>query len=139
MVAEKEEMHMDKSMGEFIAERRKEKGLTQRELAQMLNITDKAVSKWERNLACPDINTIPKLAEILSVSVEELLNANPAEKPKNQEVEKVIDTVLKAVPLAMGVALITVSILKKDLDLYTISGFMGIGLFAISLQQLRKE
>ena len=130
---------MEKSMGEFIAERRKEKGLTQRELAQMLNITDKAVSKWERNLACPDINTLPKLADILGASVEELLNVQPTEKPKNHEIEKVIDTVLKAVPLAMGVALIMVSVLEKDLDLYTVCGLMGIGLFAISLQQLRKE
>ena len=41
----------------------------------MLNITDKAISKWERDLACPDVATIPKLAQILGVSVEELLDA----------------------------------------------------------------
>lgn len=41
----------------------------------MLNITDKAVSKWERDIACPDTQTIPKLADILGLSVEELLNA----------------------------------------------------------------
>ena len=130
---------MEKTMGEFIAERRKEKNLTQRELAQMLNITDKAVSKWERNLACPDIGTLPRLADILGVSVEELLKAGPAEKQKIRETEKVIDLVLKAVPLAMGIALIMLSVLEKDLDLYTVCGFVGIGLFAISLQQLRKE
>lgn len=130
---------MNKTMGELIAERRKEKGLTQKGLAEQLNITDKAVSKWERNLACPDISTIPRLAEILGLSVEELLNVSPGEKKGSPEVERILDMVLKAVPLAMGIALFMVSILKKDLDMYTISGFAGIGLFAISLNQLRKE
>ena len=65
----------NKSMGEIISTLRKEKGLTQKEVADRLNITDKAVSKWERDLACPDTQTIPKLAEILGVSLEELLNA----------------------------------------------------------------
>ena len=56
---------MTKNMGDLIAARRKELGMTQKDLADRLNITDKAVSKWERNLACPDINTIPKLADLL--------------------------------------------------------------------------
>ena len=129
---------MNQTMGELIAQRRKEKGLTQKGLAQQLNITDKAVSKWERNLACPDIGTIPRLAEILELSVEELLNVSPAEKKGSPEAEKVLDMVLKAVPLAMGIALFMTSILKKDLDVYTIAGFAGIGLFALSLNQIRK-
>lgn len=129
---------MAKTMGELIAARRKEKGMTQRELAELLNITDKAVSKWERDLACPDINTVPKLAEALELSVEELLNVTPAEKTPTQKQEMLIDTVLKAVPLAMGVVLIVTSILKKDLDMYTIAGFTGIGLFCVSLHLLRK-
>lgn len=129
---------MAKTMGELIAARRKEKGMTQRELAELLNITDKAVSKWERDLACPDINTVPRLAEALELSVEELLNVTPAEKTPTQKQEMLIDTVLKAVPLAMGVVLIVTSILKKDLDMYTIAGFTGIGLFCVSLHLLRK-
>ena len=68
----------NKSMGEIISTLRREKGMTQKELADMLNITDKAVSKWERDIACPDTMTIPKLAEILGVSVEELMNAKSA-------------------------------------------------------------
>ena len=47
--------------------------MTQSELAEKMNVTDKAVSKWERDLSCPDINTISKLADVLDVSVEELL------------------------------------------------------------------
>lgn len=132
---------MDRNMGDLITERRKELGLTQKELADKLNITDKAVSKWERNLACPDISTVPKLAEILGVSVEELLNATgkPAQGAADGGAEQIVDLVLKAVPLAMGIALIVTSVLKKDLDVYTMAGFAGIGLFAISLNQIRSK
>ena len=64
------------TLGQKIAELRKAKNMTQLELANQLNITDKAVSKWERDISCPDINTFPKLAEVLEVSVDELLQAN---------------------------------------------------------------
>jgi len=63
-----------KSTGEIIAEYRKAKGMTQRSLAEQLNITDKAVSKWERNIARPDISLIPKLSAILEIPVEYLLD-----------------------------------------------------------------
>ena len=55
----------NKSIGEMINSLRKEKGMTQNDLAEKMNVTDKAVSKWERNLSCPDVNAIPKLVEIL--------------------------------------------------------------------------
>ncbi len=100
-------------------------------------MTDKAVSKWERNLACPDIHSLPKLAEALGITVGELLSAVPEKKPRATRAEEILDMVLKALPLAMGIALIVVSVLKKDLDVYTLSGFAGIGLFAISLGQIR--
>ena len=57
----------NKTMGTIISERRHELGLTQKELADQLNITDKAVSKWERDVAIPDTGTIPRLAEILEI------------------------------------------------------------------------
>ena len=130
----------EKTMGSLIAELRKAKGMTQLELANFLGVTDKAVSKWERDLSCPDVNTLPKLAQILGVSVDELLQAGavPQSKPAGKWTE-ILDMILKAVPLAMGIALIVTGILKKDLDLHTVSGMAGIGLFAISLYQLRKE
>ena len=53
----------------FIATLRKENNMTQVELAQKLQVTDKAVSKWERGLGFPDINTIEPLADALGVSV----------------------------------------------------------------------
>ena len=59
--------------GEFICKKRKEINLTQRELADKLNITDKAVSKWERGLSFPDISILIPLAEILNISLYDLL------------------------------------------------------------------
>ncbi|EMB68988.1 helix-turn-helix domain-containing protein [Streptococcus mutans] len=47
--------------------------MTQLELAEKMRVTDKAVSKWERDLSFPDINSIPKLAEIFEVSVDDLM------------------------------------------------------------------
>ena len=64
-----------KKLGQFIAELRKEKGMTQAELASKLHVTDKAVSKWERGLGLPDINSIEPLADALGISVAEVMQA----------------------------------------------------------------
>lgn len=60
-------------IGRFIAERRKTKGLTQMQLAEMLNITDRAVSKWETGKSMPDSSIMLELCKILGISVTELL------------------------------------------------------------------
>lgn len=60
--------------GNFIIELRKENNMTQKELADKLHLTDKAISKWERGLSFPDIAILKPLSEILKVSVIELLN-----------------------------------------------------------------
>ena len=64
-----------KKLGQFIAEIRKEKKMTQAELASKLQVTDKAVSKWERGLGLPDINSIEPLADALGISVAEVMQA----------------------------------------------------------------
>ena len=64
-----------KKLGTFIATLRKENNMTQVELAQKLQVTDKAVSKWERGLGFPDINTIEPLADALGVSVLEIMRS----------------------------------------------------------------
>ena len=64
-----------KKLGQFIAEIRKEKNMTQAELASKLHVTDKAVSKWERGLGLPDINSIEPLADALAISVAEVMQA----------------------------------------------------------------
>jgi transcriptional regulator with XRE-family HTH domain len=61
-------------IAQFISELRKEKKFTQRELAEQLGVTDKAVSKWERGLSYPDISLLSKLSNVLGVTVSELLN-----------------------------------------------------------------
>lgn len=66
-------------IGEFIALKRKEKGLTQKELAQFIGVTDKAVSKWERGLGCPDVSLLEILAEKLDISILELLKGRMIE------------------------------------------------------------
>lgn len=60
-------------MGERIAAARKEMGMTQKTLAEMLHVTDKAISKWERGAGCPDIAMLPTLADSLHVSIAALL------------------------------------------------------------------
>ncbi len=64
----------NQSINNFICELRKSKNLTQKELAEKLNVTDKAVSKWERGLSYPDITLISKLAQIFEITTDELLN-----------------------------------------------------------------
>ena len=61
-------------IGKFIAETRKAGGFTQRELAERLGITDKAVSKWERGMGMPDVSLMLPLCEALHISVNELLS-----------------------------------------------------------------
>ena len=82
-------MDMEK-MGKFISKLRKEKGLTQKELANQLHITDRAVSKWERGLSCPDISLLEPLANILGVSLSSLLNG---EKSKSMSDETILHTI----------------------------------------------
>ena len=62
-----------KKTGNFIAEKRKELNMSQKELAQHLHITDKAISKWERGLSFPDITILIPLSEVLNVSLYDLL------------------------------------------------------------------
>lgn len=59
--------------GRFICENRKKKGLSQKDLAERLNITDKAVSKWERGLSFPDISMLIPISEILEITLYDLL------------------------------------------------------------------
>ena len=68
------------TFGNMVAALRKEKGMTQLELAEKMGVTDKAVSKWERDLSFPDVSSIPKLAEILGITVDELMQVKAESK-----------------------------------------------------------
>ena len=62
------------TLGKRISENRKAKNIKQDELAEMLLVSPQAVSKWENDISCPDISLLPKLSEILGISVDELLS-----------------------------------------------------------------
>ena len=126
----------NKTFGEMISSLRREKNMTQNDLVDKMNVTDKAVSKWERNLSCPDINSIPKLAEILGVSVEKLLNAQT--KQENSKVEDIINIALIGVSLAMGICIVVTSVLKQ-IDINNAIIMLGIGLSCLSIYSLKNK
>ena len=65
---------MENTIGKRIASLRRGKGLTQDELSEMMGVSPQAVSKWENDQSCPDITSLPQLAEILGITVDELLS-----------------------------------------------------------------
>lgn len=89
----------NKKFGQFILQLRKEKGWTQLELDEKLNITDKAVSKWERGVGFPDIKMIEPLAEIFNVSVLEIMRSEKVSEQSiptenaSEAINNVIDVV----------------------------------------------
>lgn len=75
-----------KSCGNFIYELRKEKKLTQKELAEKLNVSDKAISRWETGKGFPDVNSLMGLSELFSVTVNELLAGKRIETENLNEI-----------------------------------------------------
>lgn len=63
----------NQKIGALIYQLRKEKGLTQKQLADLMNISDRIVSKWERGYGCPDVTLLPKLSTLLGVNIENIL------------------------------------------------------------------
>ena len=128
-----------KTLGMMIASLRKENGMTQFELAEKMGVTDKAVSKWERDLSCPDVNTIPKLAEAFGISVDELMQIKAeSQNESKKDVTPMIHMIMKAIALAMGVGVVVLSILKK-LDVNSGMGMLGIGLACLAITSLAKK
>lgn len=78
---------MGNTFGCFLRQKRQEKNLTQKQLSKMLFVSESTISKWEKDVAHPDITLLPKLSEILDVSEHELITAsvdNKAREEKNQ-------------------------------------------------------
>lgn len=133
-----------KDIGQEIARLRKEKNMTQLQLADLMNVTDKAVSKWERGLSYPSFKTIQKLAEVLEVPLEDFIDIESEDNMRkedlaiNENLKQVTKVIFKAISLAMGIAVVVLSILK-ELDIS--SGFimLGIGLFSLALDSLRNN
>ena len=129
---------MKKTLGTMIAELRKQHGMTQLELAEKMGVTDKAVSKWERDLSCPDINSIPELAEILGVSVEDLMQVKKEAEAPVSKVAEIIDLAPKAVAMAMGVAVTVLTILNA-LDVKSGMVMLGIGLACVGIRLMNDK
>lgn len=123
---------MKKTLGTMIAELGKQQGMTQLELAEKMGVTDKAVSKWERDLSCPDINSIPNLAEILGVSVEELMQSKKEVETSVSKVAEIRKIAPKAVAMAMGIA-VTVLTILNELDVKSGMVMLGIGLACVGI------
>lgn len=81
-----------KKFGAFIAQVRREKEMTQKQLAQKLNVTDKAVSRWERGLGFPDISLLEPLADALGLTITELIKSEriPQEDIPQKEVSELL-------------------------------------------------
>lgn len=96
----------------IILERRKSLRLTQKELAQKLNVSDKVISKWETGSSLPDITLINPLAEVLGITVSELLSAKELSKPVlNEEVNLKIITKFKVLYfIALGLFIVSLLI-----------------------------
>ena len=85
-----------KTLGDFIAGRRRELGLTQAQLAARLHLTDKAVSRWERGVGLPDLATLDPLAAALEVSLAELMTARRQPQPLPEAEEAAAQTLALA-------------------------------------------
>ena len=131
---------MKESFGGMISALRKEKGMTQLDLATKMGVTDTAVSKWERDLSFPDVASLPLLAEVLGVTVDELLQAKTKadESPLREKAARMVDLGLRAVAVAMGVAVAALAILGQ-IDTTSALVMLGIGLACLAIASLPKE
>jgi len=122
-------------IGKFINERRKEKNMSQSELANILNVTSQAVSKWENGRGIPDIEMLKKLSEVFEVNVDELLNGEENKfKKKNNKKNILYFGIIILIVLLVGIALFLIkpknesfqfSNLASDNDAFTIKGVMA--------------
>lgn len=132
-----------KKLGAFISQRRKELNMTQADLAEKIQVTDKAVSRWERGLGLPDINTVEPLAIALDVSLAEVMKAERiCETMTDQDTTEVIKDVLsmverkraerKRIYLAVGCTALLIALILVFDSLGGL-GFLGIFLPMLGL------
>lgn len=131
---------MKKTFGAMIAQLRKDNNMTQAELAEKMGVTDKAVSKWERDLSFPDVSSIPKLAEFFGVSVDTLMQVKSSTNVKTSggKTSQLIELIFNCVALAMGVA-VTALLVMNQIDTRSAVAILGIGLASLALAQLSKN
>ena len=122
-----------KTIGGFIAALRKANGMTQKELADRLNVSDKTVSRWERNDGAPDLAVIPIIAEIFDVTCDELLRGERKSPTERAEASESADeTTPKAEKQRQR-------LLKSTLTQYTNCSYIAMGVSAVVLVYLREK
>ena len=126
-------MEMKKSLGSILTELRKQNNMTQADLAEKMCVTDKAVSKWERDISCPNIETIQKLADFFNIPVNELLSAKSSSKKNN-----IITLIFNAVALAMGISVLVLMIMDS-IDIKNAVIMLAAGLGALSINLLKSK
>ena len=101
---------------------------------------DKAVSKWERDLSFPDVNSIPRLAEIFNVTVDEIMQVNADTKvnEKTGKISEIVDIAWKGIALAMGIAVVVLSVIN-EIGTKEAACMLGIGLACIAITQLSNK
>lgn len=122
-----------KTIGKFITTLRKANGMTQKELAEKLNVSDKTVSRWERDDGAPDLATIPVIAEIFGVTCDELLRGE--RKSPTQRTEEIVDE-----PTAKGEKqrkrILSVGLSNYRNQTYITMGISAVGLIAAMICNL---
>lgn len=101
-------------IGKFIQEKRKQKSITQSELAEKLNISDRAISKWENGICMPDVGTIPEICKILNITINDLFSGEVVDMKNNEKI------------LEQNLLEMTSLKEEKDKQLLTLEIFIGI-------------
>ena len=139
-----------KTTGRFIAELRKQRGLTQKELAEQLMVTDKAVSRWETGKGLPDTSLLKPLAELLGVSVGELLSGRMIEEEqmKDQTDRIILDSLrysgrmfarmVNLILILVGAALLVSPLFTAGRNHYWAAGLVLVGIAALRIYFIKR-
>ena len=106
--------------GTLIKELRKEKNMTQKDLADLLHITDRAVSKWERGLCAPDISLLEPLSKALDISITELISGERV--AQNEISEKIEESAKNVIDYSKNEIAYKIKLFKKKYLVATIIG-----------------
>ena len=113
-----------KKIGSFLKELRKEKEITQEQLAEILGVSGRTVSRWETGSNMPDISLLVEIAEFFDVSIPEIINGERKSENMNEEVKKVAESL-------SDYASVEKETIIKDVRKYSISGTIAIVVYCI--------
>lgn len=115
VIARKEKNYMDQiKIGKFISMKRKEKNITQSELAEKLNISDRAISKWENGVCLPDASNMKDLCQILGITINDLFSGEVVDRLENEK------------KLEENLLFMTQMKEKRDKELLSLKIFIGV-------------